>query len=114
MRPILIALLLACVPVSAIAQDEPRGNAVSGKHLFDVLGCASCHGYEGQGSRDGPKLNPPPAYPVTLLQLRMPRDLMPPYREGLVADQQVADLYAYMSSFPKPPDPKTIRLLQEN
>jgi mono/diheme cytochrome c family protein len=78
------------------------------------MGCASCHGYEGQGSRDGPKLNPPPAYPVTLLQLRQPRDLMPAYREQILSEQQAADLFVYMTSFPKPADPKTIRLLQEN
>jgi mono/diheme cytochrome c family protein len=114
MRALSFALLIACVPVGALSQDEPRGNAANGKQLFDIMGCASCHGYEGQGSRDGPKLNPPPAWPVTLLQMRMPRDLMPAYREVLVSDQQVADLYAHMLSFPKPLDPATIRILREN
>jgi mono/diheme cytochrome c family protein len=114
MRVLFLTLVLAAVPCLGFAQDEPRGNAANGKHLFDAMGCASCHGYEGQGSRDGPKLNPPPAWPVTLLQMRMPRDLMPAYRETLVSDQQVADLYAHMMSFPKPPDPNSIRLLREN
>ena len=114
MRALIFALVVASAPVLALAQDEPRGNAANGKHLFEVMGCGSCHGYEGQGSRDGPRLNPPPAYPVTLLQMRMPRDLMPPYREANVSDRQVADLYAYMITFPKPPDLNTIRLLREN
>jgi mono/diheme cytochrome c family protein len=114
MRAISVALLLIVLPAPAFTQDEPRGNPSAGKPLYDTLGCASCHGFEGQGSRDGPKLNPPPTYPVTLLQMRMPRDLMPPYREAIVSDQQVADLHAYMASFPKPPDPNAIRILREN
>jgi mono/diheme cytochrome c family protein len=114
MRAILLSFVFATLPLGASAQDEPKGNPTSGKRLFDVMGCGSCHGYEGQGSRDGPKLNPPPAFPVMLLQLRMPRDLMPPYRENLLSDQQAADLQAHMLSFPKPADPNTIRILREN
>ena len=114
MRAMVFVFLAAAVPVCAFAQGEPKGNAANGKHLYDVMGCGSCHGYEGQGSRDGPRLNPPPAFPVMLLQLRMPRDLMPPYREPIISDQQVADLHAYMLSFPKPADLGAIRLLREN
>jgi len=114
-RNILFAFILTAVPLIAAAQDQaPRGDTDNGKHLFDTLGCGACHGYEGQGSRDGPRLNPPPSYPVTLFQLRQPRDLMPPYREQIVSDQDASDLFAYMMSFPQPPDPTTIRLLQEN
>ena len=114
MRVLYLALMVAAAPAVASAQDEPRGNATSGKQLYASMGCGSCHGYEGQGSRDGPRLNPPPAFPVMLLQLRMPRDLMPPYRESILTEQQAADLQAHMMSFPKPPDLSTIRLLQEN
>jgi mono/diheme cytochrome c family protein len=107
-----LALLFA-LP-NAVAQETPRGDGANGKALYASMGCGSCHGYEGQGSRDGPKLNPPPAFEVTLLQLRQPRDLMPPYREAILSDKQAADLFTYMTSFPKPPDVKAIRLLQEN
>ena len=113
MRAALLLLLTITAPALAMAQ-EPKGNAVSGKELYASMGCGSCHGYEGQGSRDGPRLNPPPAFPVMLLQLRMPRDLMPPYRESILTEQQAADLQAHMMSFPKPPDLSTIRLLREN
>ena len=112
MRALALGLIIAAAP--ALAQEEPRGNEASGKELYASMGCGSCHGYEGQGSRDGPRLNPPPAFPVMLLQLRMPRDLMPPYRENILTEQQAADLQAHMMSFPKPPDVSTIRLLQEN
>ena len=114
MRAFFLALLVTAFPALAIAQQEPRGNEASGKELYASMGCGSCHGYEGQGSRDGPRLNPPPAFPVMLLQLRMPRDLMPPYRESILTEQQAADLQAHMMSFPKPPDVSTIKLLREN
>ena len=114
MRAGLLALIFVAAPALALAQDEPKGNAANGKQLYGSMGCGSCHGYEGQGSRDGPRLNPPPAFPVTLLQLRMPRDLMPPYRESILSEQQAADLFTHMMSFPKPPDPATIRILREN
>ena len=113
---ILLGLLLVASPLNVAAQENApmAGDVVHGKQLFDTLGCGACHGYEGQGSRDGPRLNPPPAFPVTLLQMRQPRDLMPPYREVIVSDQDVADIQAYMTRFPAPPDPETIPLLQNN
>jgi mono/diheme cytochrome c family protein len=37
---------------------------------------------------------------------------MPPYTAALVTDQQAADMHAYLASQPKPPDPKSVKLLQ--
>jgi mono/diheme cytochrome c family protein len=42
----------------------------------------------------------------------MPRSQMPPFTAKVLSDQQVADIYSYVQTFPKPPDPKTIPLLQ--
>jgi hypothetical protein len=36
---------------------------------------------------------------------------MPPYTEKVVSDQELADIFAYVQSIPKPPDVKTIPLL---
>lgn len=106
-----IAVLLCAT--GALAQgDAPRGDAASGRQLFDAKGCYSCHGFVGQGSREGPRLTPPTAYAAFVAQLRTPRLIMPPYVESVVSDQQAADMYAYLSNLPKPPDPKTIQLLQ--
>ena len=109
-----IVALVAAVLVSApaFAQDEPRGNAQTGKQLFADKGCYSCHGFVGQGSREGPRLTPPLAYPAFIAQLRTPRAIMPPYEAALVSDQQAADIHAYLASQPKPPDPKSVKLLQ--
>ena len=98
---------------AACAQDEgPRGNAQTGKQLFESKGCYSCHGFVGQGSREGPRLAPPLAFAAFVLQLRTPRAITPPYKEALVSDQQAADIVAYLASLPKPPDPKSVKLLQ--
>lgn len=114
MKHVVLAFLLVAAPSAAFAQSAEVGNAVNGKRIFDDFGCAGCHGYEGQGSRDGLRLNPAPSIEVLLLQLRQPRDLMPRYQESLISDRDAADLHAYMASFPQAPDPKTIRLLTEN
>ena len=96
----------------AFAQDTPRGNAANGKKLFETVGCFECHGWAGQGGGAGPKLIYPPAYPAFVVQLRTPRNIMPPFTAKVLTDQQAADIYAYVATFPKPPDPKTIPLLQ--
>jgi hypothetical protein len=36
---------------------------------------------------------------------------MPPYTAKVVSDQDLADIYAFLQSLPRPPDPKSIRLL---
>ena len=51
-------------------------------------------------------------FPAFVAQLRTPRLIMPPYVESVVSDKQAADLHAYLANLPKPPDPKTIKLLQ--
>jgi hypothetical protein len=43
--------------------------------------------------------------------LRHPRDDMPPYTAKVMPDQQVADIYAYVKTFPQPPNPDSIPLL---
>ena len=94
------------------AQEAPRGNVANGKKLFDTIGCFECHGWVGQGGGAGPKLIDPPAYPAFIVQVRTPRQAMPPFTEKVLTDQQVADIYAYVKTFPKPPDPNSIPLLR--
>ena len=105
-------LAFAALIGAAAAQEEPKGNPANGKTLFQMKGCYSCHGYVGQGSREGPRLAPPLAFPAFVAQLRTPRAVMPPYEPQLVTDQQAADIHAYLASLPKPPDPSTIELLK--
>ena len=100
-------------PLQAQEFAAPKGDAHNGATLFQKMGCYSCHGTWGQGTgRDGPRINPPPAFPVVLQQVRTPRREMPPYVASVLPDQSVADIYAYLSTLPKPPDPKAIKALQ--
>jgi ubiquinol-cytochrome c reductase cytochrome c subunit len=108
----LLAVALVGLCTAAAAQDGPRGNPETGKQLFDSKACFSCHGYVGQGSREGPRLSPPMPFAAFVAQLREPRGIMPPYKEELLSDQQAADIVAYLASLPKAPDPKSIPLLQ--
>ena len=105
-----VAALVGTSP--ALAQDTPRGDAANGKKLFETIGCFECHGYAGQGGAAGPKLIDPPAYPAFIVQLRTPRQQMPPYTGKVLSDQQAADIYAHLQTFPKPPDVASIPLLR--
>ena len=87
-------------------------SAENGKQVFMRAGCWQCHGTLGQGGAAGPKLAPDPL-PLDALSsfVRTTNRAMPPYREEVLCDADLADLYAYLQSIPKGPDPKTIPLL---
>ena len=97
---------------AALAQNAPNGNVASGKKLYESIGCSQCHGYVGQGGAAGPKLIDPTPYAAFIVQLRTPRQVMPPYTERVLSEQQAADIYAHVKTFPLPPDPATIPLLR--
>lgn len=101
------ALLLA--PGATLA-----ASAENGKQVFMRAGCWQCHGTVGQGGAAGPKLAPDPL-PFDALSsfVRTTNREMPPYREKVLSDADLADLYAYLRSIPKAPDLKTIPLLDQ-
>ena len=97
---------------AAAQQQAPQGSAENGKKLYEVVGCYQCHNRAAQGGVTGPRLAPNPLpYQNFIQQVRHPRFEMPPYEAAIVTDQQVADIYAFLQTIPKPPDPKTIPLL---
>jgi mono/diheme cytochrome c family protein len=87
-------------------------SAENGKQVLMRAGCWQCHGTLGQGGAAGPKLAPDPL-PFDALSsfVRTTNRAMPPYREEILSNADLADLYAYLQSIPKGPDPKTIPLL---
>src|SRR5262249_13565773 len=89
------------------------GDAAKGKQNFMKYGCWQCHGTVGQGGA-GPKLAPEPL-PFEALSsfVRNTNRAMPPYREAVLPNSDLEDIYAYLSSIPKPADYKTIPLLSE-
>jgi len=89
-------------------------SAEKGKQNFLKYGCWQCHGTVGQGGVTGPKLAPDPL-PLEAISafIRNSNRAMPPYREAVLPNDDLADIHAYLSSIPKPPDYKTIPLLQD-
>ena len=89
-------------------------SAENGKQAYMKYGCWQCHGTVGQGGITGPKLAPEPlpAEAFTAF-VRTTNRQMPPYREAVLPNEDLADIYAYLQSVPKTPDYKTIPLLNE-
>jgi ubiquinol-cytochrome c reductase cytochrome c subunit len=99
---------------SACAQEAPKGDPKTGLADYQKYGCYSCHGIVGQGTlRDGPRINAAAiGYPALLTQLRTPRYEMPAYTAVQIPDSGVADIFAYLTTLPKAPDPKSLKQLQ--
>ena len=110
---ILILAAFATTAITGLAQSA--GNVEHGKQLFTRNGCYQCHGTVGQGGQAGARLaqfkltqqafiafvrNPPPSN-------------MPPYRAKVMSDQDLADVYAFIKTFPEPQPVKDIPLLNQ-
>jgi ubiquinol-cytochrome c reductase cytochrome c subunit len=105
-----LAALAAALVLGQSAADA--ASAEKGQALFMKYGCWQCHGTLGQGAITGPKLAPDPL-PFDALAnfVRTSTGQMPPYRQAVLPDADLADIYAYLQSIPTPPDAKTLPLL---
>jgi len=108
-----LAVLVMCGllarETAAVAASAERGKAA-----FMRAGCWQCHGTAGQGSIAGPKLAPDPLPFETLSAfVRSSSRAMPPFREEVLPDEDLADIYAYLQSIPAAPSPDSIQLLKE-
>ncbi|MGA7487625.1 MAG: cytochrome c [Xanthobacteraceae bacterium] len=89
-------------------------SAENGKTAFIQHGCWQCHGFQGQGGVAGLKLAPDPiAFEAFTAFVRGSNRFMPPYMEAILPDADLADIYAYLQSIPKPADYKGIPLLNQ-
>ncbi|MBI4479093.1 MAG: cytochrome c [Acidobacteria bacterium] len=99
---------------SNASSAAPAGNAANGKKLYNAIGCWQCHGYSGQGGA-ATKIAPNPiSYPSFTKYIRAPKGQMPPYTTKVLSESDLGDIYAFLLTIPKPPDPKTIPLLNSN
>ena len=86
-----------------------------GKLLFVKHGCWQCHGFQGQGGGvAGPALVPN-VMPLEAMNsfVRNSNRAMPPYKEAVLPNADLAEIHAYLVALPKPADPKSIKLLAE-
>jgi mono/diheme cytochrome c family protein len=108
-----LAAGIAFGSVAASAEGSPE----KGKVAFVKHGCFQCHGTVGQGSvaTSGGKVLTNTALPLEAFQafVRTTNRAMPPYSEKILSNDDLADIYAYLESIPKPVDYKTIPLLNQ-
>jgi mono/diheme cytochrome c family protein len=111
------ATMLVTMGLAQIFVPAPAGaaSAEHGKAAFMQHGCWQCHGTVGQGSiatSGGKRLAPDPLPWETFSSfVRSTNGAMPPYSDKILTQGDLEDIYAYLQSIPKPPDAKTIPLL---
>ena len=101
------ALALATAAAGQQAGEDLSGNAMRGAERYLDLHCYACHGYSGE-TGSGERLNPPRmnqegfiAYVrVGNMARRSPPagSWMPAYAGSDVSDQDLADIYAWLTS----------------
>jgi mono/diheme cytochrome c family protein len=90
------------------------GNSEKGKQLFVTDGCYQCHGYAGQGGRDGARIAATSLNVQGVIRyVRKPAGAMPAYTDKVISDQELTDIYAYLKSLPAAKPAKDIPLLNQ-
>src|SRR5262245_42747832 len=98
------AFTLGALALPACAQDAPPGDAVNGRRVYLAVGCMYCHGRAGQG---GAMNYPAPPLARTELPLEGFKGVlreslrdMPAYPEAVLADNEIADIHAFLQTLP--------------
>jgi len=120
MRYPMFRVALAALAAGVVLGHGPAsaaGDAGKGKAAFVKYGCWQCHGFQGQGSAitsNGKVLAPDPLpWEGFSAFVRTSNVAMPPYSEKILPNGDLEDIYAYLSSIPKPKDAKSIPLLSQ-
>jgi mono/diheme cytochrome c family protein len=114
-----VGAFLACGQAMAQTAESlgaPPGDARRGQQVYMKQLCHTCHGTIGHGGErgSGPKIYPNPfPYQAFVMQVRKPRQVMPPYTEKNLSDQELADIYHYLFSAKPSPAVKDIPLLRD-
>jgi ubiquinol-cytochrome c reductase cytochrome c subunit len=112
---LLVTLAAAAASIVISHGAAIAASAENGKIVFARAGCWQCHGFQGQGSvatSNGKILAPDPLpWEGFSAFVRTSNTGMPPFTEKVLSNDDLADIYAYLQSIPKPPDYKTIPLL---
>jgi cytochrome c len=101
-RSLIAAVVAALIPAVVVPSNgeqvsSPSGNAEHGKTLYRETGCYQCHGLAGQGAlMTGPR--------ISRTEL--------PLEAAIVSDRDAADIYAYLTRMPIPPEANSIPLLK--
>jgi ubiquinol-cytochrome c reductase cytochrome c subunit len=113
-----VHLVLATLAASLLAGHAAMAaSAENGKVAFVKNGCWQCHGFEGQGSvaTSGGRVIAKTKLPFEAFKafVRNSPAEMPPFREQMLSDADLADIYAYLESLPEPRPVSEIPLLRQ-
>ena len=114
----LVFLTVLLSGIAVLAQSTPpavpAGNVDNGKRLFVRDGCWECHGYAGQGGRDGARLAETALSAAQLTRyIRRPTGAMPAYIDKVLTDAEAADIWAYLKTLTGPKTAKEVPMLLE-
>lgn len=117
---VIAGLLSSLLPAVASAAEgvpggAPPGNAERGRQQYVFHLCHTCHGTVGQGGERGagPRIAPGVwPYAAFAQQTRKPRQVMIPYSEKTLPEQDLVDIYHYLLTVKPAPDANTIPLLK--
>lgn len=108
-------LLSACLLFPVLVRGAEAPSPEHGKQLYVKNGCFECHGYAGQGGQvrttrlAGTKMTPD----AFLVFVRNPPPgEMPPYSMKVITNEDLADIWSYIKTFPASRSWKEIRELQ--
>jgi mono/diheme cytochrome c family protein len=109
-RLLMLVSFVAATLIPAMCQTA--GNADNGKRLFKRDGCYECHGYAGQGGAAGARIADIGLNAKGLIRyVRAPAGQMPAFKEQVISDQELTDVWAYLQTMPKAKPAKDIPLL---
>jgi mono/diheme cytochrome c family protein len=110
----LVALTLMAAGLAGI-HAAAAADADKGKIAFTQHGCWQCHGFEGQGSvaTSNGRVIARTQLPLDAFKafVRTTNGAMPPFREAVLSDDELNDIYAYLQSRPQPKAVADIPLL---
>jgi mono/diheme cytochrome c family protein len=95
-------LLAGLAGAQTAPPDKAPGDAKHGKELFVKYSCYACHGFSGQNG-NGARLVPmkfPQAGFVAYVRNPPRANQMPSFSAKVLADGDLADIYAYVKTLP--------------
>src|ERR1700683_4657971 len=105
-RLFLLSVFSAATLIPAMCQN---GDPANGKKLFLRDGCYECHGYAGQGGRDGARIAAIGLNAQGLIRyVRAPGGAMAAYTDKVITDQELTDVWSYLQTLPKAKPAKDI------
>ena len=109
-----LTLSVACALTVFVVHGALSQDAANGRRLYLADGCYECHGYAGQGGRDGARIAATSMPNQSFIRyVRRPFGAMPAYSQKVLSDQEVLDIYAYVKAMPAAKTASEIPLLNQ-